>query len=67
MEEQGGAGGVPHSPRRTGRRSEEGTAAADTDEASRFDRPEPRTDPVTGRRRWTGPKAREEKRGDSDA
>lgn len=67
MDEQGGAGGVPphdghgHDARRTGRRiaarrGEEPTAAADTDEASRLDRPEAVGDPSTGRRRWVSPK-----------
>ncbi|MFE7595617.1 hypothetical protein [Streptomyces sp. NPDC057494] len=67
MDEQGGAGGVPRKARETARRTDERTAAADTDEASRLDRPENRPDPATGRRRWTSPKAHEEKRGESDA
>ncbi|MGW6704075.1 hypothetical protein ACWGDE_04155 [Streptomyces sp. NPDC054956] len=76
MDEQGGAGGVPphdgHGSRRTRqhieRLGEERTAAADTDEASRLDRPEPVPNPATGQRRWVSPKSREskEKRGESD-
>lgn len=76
MDEQGGAGGVPphdgHGSRRTRppteRSGDERTAAADTDEASRLDRPEPVPNPVTGHRRWVGPKSHEgeEKRGESD-
>lgn len=66
MDDQGGAGGVPRSARETPRPTEERTAASDTDEASRLDRPEPRPDPVTGRRRWSSPKAHEENQGKSD-
>lgn len=79
MDEQGGAGGVPphdghggHGSRRTRRQierpGEERTAAADTDEASRLDRPGPVPNPATGRRRWVSPKSREgeEKRGEGD-
>ncbi|WP_330294301.1 hypothetical protein [Streptomyces sp. NBC_00503] len=68
MDEQGGAAGVPpHDGHRTTRsvrpaprRGEERTAAADTDEASRLDRPAPEPNPTTGRRRWAGPKSRED-------
>ena len=63
MEEQGGAGGVPphdghHAPRppRAGRPDDERTRAADTDEASRLDRPEPAQDAGSGRKRWVGPR-----------
>ncbi|MFE4632894.1 hypothetical protein ACFRJ1_05885 [Streptomyces sp. NPDC056773] len=66
MDEQGGAGGIPHRARESTRRDEKRTPAADTDEASRLDRPEPQPDPVTGRRRWSSPKGDEEKRGESD-
>ncbi|MFJ9338716.1 hypothetical protein ACIRP0_05425 [Streptomyces sp. NPDC101733] len=38
------------------RADDERTAAADTDEASRLDRPGPVKAPATGDRRWTGPK-----------
>ncbi|MER5727264.1 hypothetical protein ABT084_02710 [Streptomyces sp. NPDC002138] len=69
MDEQGGAGGVPphdgHEAGRAARRAEprdddrrrddDRTAAADTDEASRLDRPDPAPGPVKGRRRWTSP------------
>ncbi|GAA2770769.1 hypothetical protein XF35_42750 [Streptomyces platensis subsp. clarensis] len=65
MDEQGGAGGVPQKPQGGVRDGEDRTAAADTDEASRLDRPEPRRDPVTGRRRWRSPKtARSERAGE---
>ncbi|MER7463172.1 hypothetical protein [Streptomyces sp. NPDC097981] len=66
MDEQGGAGGVPphdgHGSPRTGRRTpprrdEERTAAADTDEASRLDRPAAAPDARTGRRRWVSPRS----------
>ncbi|MFF8409473.1 hypothetical protein [Streptomyces omiyaensis] len=66
MDEQGGAGGVPRKARVTAQRDEERTAAADTDEASRLDRPEPRRDRATGRRRWSSPKDGEGQRGESD-
>ncbi|MFD9335066.1 hypothetical protein ACFWBF_11775 [Streptomyces sp. NPDC060028] len=64
MDEQGGAGGVPphdgHGSPRAGQRiprgDEERTAAADTDEASRLDRPGAAPDPGNGRRRWVSPK-----------
>ncbi|MFF4317884.1 hypothetical protein [Streptomyces sp. NPDC001568] len=71
MEEQGGAGGVPphdghHAPRppRSGRPDgepsrapeDERTRAADTDEASRLDRPQPGQDAGSGRKRWVGPR-----------
>lgn len=66
MDEQGGAGGVPlhdetaqarrrkpHAERDTADRK---TAAADTDEASRLDRPEqPEKQPAKGTR-WTSPR-----------
>lgn len=66
-DEQGGAGGVPphdgHSTRRPQRRpphqgDDERTPAADTDEASRLDRPKRDRDPRTGQGkvRWTAPK-----------
>lgn len=64
MDEQGGAGGVPgrhgehaseEAQRRVGEDRDERTAAADTDEASRLDRPAPASGRHGGRRRWTGP------------
>ncbi|MFJ3838026.1 hypothetical protein ACIPY6_21215 [Streptomyces sp. NPDC090054] len=62
MEEQGGAGGVPphdghHSqrPPRRARPDDGRTPAADTDEASRLDRPHPTQDAGSGRKRWVGP------------
>ncbi|MGW5852446.1 hypothetical protein ACWFQ8_31720 [Streptomyces sp. NPDC055254] len=71
MDEQGGAGGVPphdghdtghtgHTGRRTTRPAGERTAAADTDEASRLDRPEPAPDPAEGDERRVGPQDEEE-------
>lgn len=66
MDEQGGAGGVPRRVQGTAQRDEGRTAAADTDEASRLDRPVPRRGHVAGRRRWTSPKGDEEQRGESD-
>ncbi|RSS81935.1 hypothetical protein [Streptomyces sp. WAC06614] len=38
------------------RRDDGRTAAADTDEASRLDRPQKSADPRDGRTRWTGPR-----------
>ncbi|MFF3013548.1 hypothetical protein [Streptomyces sp. NPDC057939] len=62
MDEQGGAGGVPphdghQAPRRPrrGRPDDGRTPAADTDEASRLDRPHPAPDAGSGRKRWVGP------------
>lgn len=64
-DEQGGAGGVPphdgHSARQTRRGAphqgnDVRTPAADTDEASRLDRPKRDTGPRTGKVRWTAPK-----------
>ncbi|MET9604188.1 hypothetical protein ABZZ17_03875 [Streptomyces sp. NPDC006512] len=66
MDDQGGAGGVPphdghhsHGTPRGRRRDEERpdgrTPAADTDEASRLDRPSPTADAGSGRKRWVGP------------
>ncbi|MEV6956877.1 hypothetical protein [Streptomyces sp. NPDC051183] len=71
MDEQGGAGGVPphdgHAPRRTRphheHHGEQRTDAADTDEASRLDRPGPVPDPMTGRPRWVGPKGQKGQEG----
>ncbi|MCB5181845.1 hypothetical protein [Streptomyces antimicrobicus] len=67
MDEQGGAGGVPldddaeasrrRKPHPTGvRRDDRRTPAADTDEASRLDRPQEPDGPRDGRVRWTGPR-----------
>ncbi|MFD3543558.1 hypothetical protein ACFWUQ_29215 [Streptomyces sp. NPDC058662] len=79
MDEQGGAGGVPphdgHDSGRTERERHHGekrTDAADTDEASRLDRPEPGRGPGKGRgpsrnpgsgerdARWVGPRDEQE-------
>ncbi|MFE9929789.1 hypothetical protein [Streptomyces sp. NPDC005533] len=63
MDEQGGAGGVPlhhgepqdrHAPR-ADRRDDEKTAAADTDEASRLDRPQQTEEPRGKGTRWVSP------------
>ncbi|MER6318605.1 hypothetical protein ABT237_33275 [Streptomyces sp. NPDC001581] len=64
MDEQGGAGGVPlhhgqahdrHAPR--GDRRDDGkTAAADTDEASRLDRPQQPEKPRGKGTRWVSPR-----------
>ncbi|MFB6517133.1 hypothetical protein [Streptomyces sp. NPDC056401] len=64
MDEQGGAGGVPKRDRRgephTDRRDGGTTPAADTDEASRLDRPQQPEKPggKPGRKgtRWVGPR-----------
>lgn len=65
MEEQGGAGGVPlhdepeqarHRKPHADRHDDEKTAAADTDEASRLDRPQ-QPEKLTGKdRHWTSPR-----------
>ncbi|MET9470193.1 hypothetical protein ABZY44_36460 [Streptomyces sp. NPDC006544] len=68
MDEQGGAGGVPlhdeeqaqtrhRKPHAGGRGGDRKTAAADTDEASRLDRPErPGKSQGEGTRGWVGPR-----------
>ncbi|MFG2873579.1 hypothetical protein ACGFYU_00860 [Streptomyces sp. NPDC048337] len=64
MDEQGGAGGMPHHGEqaqarrkpRADRHDDEKTAAADTDEASRLDRPQqPEKVPAKGTR-WVSPR-----------
>ncbi|MBW5485308.1 hypothetical protein [Streptomyces bambusae] len=68
MDEQGGAGGIPldddaeasrrRRPHVAGRRDDLRTPAADTDEASRLDRPQEPKDPREDRVRWTSPRDR---------
>ncbi|MEU9084055.1 hypothetical protein [Streptomyces sp. NPDC048357] len=64
MDDQGGAGGVPlhhgqaqdrHAPR-ADRRDNGKTAAADTDEASRLDRPQQPEKPRGKDTRWVSPR-----------
>ncbi|MEU9144585.1 hypothetical protein [Streptomyces sp. NPDC048349] len=66
MDDQGGAGGVPlhdddqeqarHRKPHADRRDEKRTAAADTDEASRLDRPQQPEKPDAKGTRWVSPR-----------
>lgn len=70
MDEQGGAGGIPHQDEQAqamqhtphadrhgeDKTAEKKTAAADTDEASRMDRPQQPEKPDGKGTRWTGPR-----------
>ncbi|MCJ1675990.1 hypothetical protein MTF65_01150 [Streptomyces sp. APSN-46.1] len=65
MDEQGGAGGMPlhddqaqarHRKPRVDRDDDEKTAAADTDEASRLDRPQQTEKPGGKGTRWVSPR-----------